>query len=138
MKLNSPFVITSRLLPGLQFRTPAGLIEVSLTVDGHEPDGRTRFRYYIDGPGVEYSAADLRSGCGNGGGVKGLQDAFGTLLSFMGAFLESRRYTNAFGEHGENADLFPESLESVLSNIEDQLTCAQLEIEESKKPLIEE
>jgi hypothetical protein len=66
-------------------------------------DRRQMYHYCIDLPGFEYEATDLSSGCGGGTLQQGLE----SLLSFLGAFAESRRYGNP---ESDNWNMFPEKL----------------------------
>lgn len=121
MKLHSPFIITSRLLPGLQI----GGATVQLEFDGSTSDDRTRYRWTIDLPdGSQHSGNDLKSGCGGGS----LQEGFESLLAFLGASAESWRYR---GADGENSDLFPQPVVEWAAQNSDEIGMAQLEIEET-------
>lgn len=127
MKLNSPFVITSRLLPGLHFRDGEKLSEISITFDGTTGDGRARYRYYIDAPGLEHTANDLKSGCGGGS----LQEGMESLLSFLSACVESRNYSRRTGRDGENSDLFPDHVAQWAANHSSEIEMAHFEISEA-------
>ena len=102
MQLHSPFIITARLLPGVQ----VGDGFLSIEYGGHDPDGRTVYRYHIDIPGHEYTGSDLRSGCQGGD----LQSGMESLLTFMSACGESYAFTLRTGKQGENTDLFPPAI----------------------------
>lgn len=130
MTLNSPFIITPRLLPGVQVGD--GLISIEYARS--DRDGRTVYRYHIDIPGHEYSGTDLRSGCQGGS----LQDGMESLLTFMGACGESYRYAMRTGRQGENTDLFPPAIAEWCYRHSDELSMLALEIEESETALIDE
>ncbi len=73
-------------------------------VDRYDGD-RCQYRYEISATGGETLAtgSDLRSGSG---ADIDLVDTLRSLLSFLGAFLES-------GETGENSDLFPPACRAI-------------------------
>lgn len=99
MILKSPVFITSRLLPGVKIGDATISIEY---FNWPHPEGRQRYRYYIDLNGYEEAAADLCSGAGGGT----LQDGLESLLGFLGAFAEAVAYQKRTGNIAENADLF--------------------------------
>ena len=69
-------------------------------------DNRDRFAYAIVlQDGTEHHADDLKSGCGG----CSYKEAATSLLSFLFACAESRGLRYSAG-HGENADLFPETV----------------------------
>lgn len=96
IELRAPWFISARLLPAIQ----AGDVTISISYSRRPGrDGRTRYQYFIDGPGgLEYSADDLQSGACGGNLAKGME----SLLSFLSAFLEAQRYPES-----ENRELFP-------------------------------
>lgn len=126
MTLHSPFIITARLLPGV--RVGNGFLSIEYA--GQTDDGRTRYRYSIDYGDKEHTAQDLKSGIGGGS----LQEGMGSLLSFLGAAIESYCHD---GMKGENSDLFPESVLRWASEFSDDISMLQIEIEETKN-LIQE
>ncbi len=129
MILNSPFLISSRLLPALQVGGATIQLEYSKR-DGR--DSRTRYQWTIDLPnGQEFTGDDLQSWCQGGS----LQNGFASLLSFLSAAAESFRYK---GMDGENADLFPATVVEWAAKNSDELSMLSLEIEESEIDLIEE
>ena len=131
MILHSPFQIGSRLLPMVK----VGGAELSLEHANCDPDGRDRYRWYIDLPdGSEHSAADLRSGC-HGGGT---QEMFGAFLAFLGACADGYWYEQRTGRESENADLFPPAVAEWAYQHSDEIDMLRLEIEESGAALIEE
>lgn len=130
MILHNPFKISSRLLPCVEI----GGATVSLSHVGYA-GGRMVFRWFIDLPnGEEYSESDLKSGCQGAS----LQEMFGTLLAFLGACADSRRYAAVSGREGENTNLFPEAVGAWAEENEGEISALQYEIEESGAELIEE
>lgn len=90
IELHHPFSISSRLLPSVK----VGDATISIEYAGNEPDGRVRYRYYIDfADGTEHVGEDLRSGVQGGS----LREGMESLLAFL----------DASAEGGENEDLFP-------------------------------
>lgn len=101
MILHAPLIITARLMPGLQIEN--GTISLALP-RSRAASGRDHYVVWIDLPdGSEHEIADLRSGCQGGS----IQEGLASLLSFLGAAAESRRYRESTGQQGENKDLFP-------------------------------
>ncbi len=132
MILNSPFIISSRLLPALQVGGATIQLEYSKR-DGR--DSRTRYQWTIDLPnGQEFTGDDLQSGCQGGS----LQNGFANLLSFLSASGDSLNYQTRTGREGENADLFPAPVVEWAAQNSDELSLLSLEIEESEIDLIEE
>lgn len=123
MTLHKPFEISSRLLPALRI----GEVTISIESAGVTSDGRARWRYFIDGAGLEHSADDLCSGVGGGS----VQSAFESLLSFMSACGESVAYKRRSGQAGENADLFPADVAAWCDENSDELSMLACEIEET-------
>lgn len=132
MTLHPPFCITSRLLAGVRI----GQTEISIEIGKETNDGRIRYRYHLDGPGIEHTGDDLKSGVGGGSLVQGMA----SLLSFLGAAAESYRYCrmdwDKIGED-DNASLFPREVTEWAYQNDDEISMLQLEIEESEVELIE-
>lgn len=118
MRLRSPFLISSRLLPGLKIGNGWIQLEYSKR-DGR--DGRTRYQWTIDLPSGEFTGGDLQSGCQGGT----LQEGFESLLSFLSA---------ASYDDG----MFPEQINEWARQNSDELSMLAIEIEESEADLIEE
>lgn len=131
MKINPPFCITPRLMPGLKI----GEGFISLEYNG-ESDGRTRYRYHIDIKAGHFSDNDFKSGVGGGD----LQAGFVSLLAFLGAAVESYRYRQCIytGNPDDNMTLFPKEVVEWAYHHADTLQMLELEIEESHIQLIEE
>ncbi len=123
MILHKPFEISSRLLPALKI----GDVTISIDNAGITSDGRTQWRYYLDGAGLNYSCDDLKSGVGG----ESVQQAFESLLSFLGACAESTAYARRSGSAGENADLFPPNVAEWADQNSDEISMMQCEIEEA-------
>ncbi len=121
MKLHNPFIITPRLMAGLQI----GKAFISMGQGERNSEGRTQYGVYIDLPdGSEHEITDLLSGCQGGD----LQSGFASLLSFLGAAAESYNYE---GEDGENVDLFPLPVTKWAAENSDDISILGLEIEET-------
>ena len=132
MILHPPFIITARLLAGVQ----VGGAFLSIKFDGSTSEGRARYRYYIDGPDFEHEANDLKPGVGGGSLVRGMSD----LLCFLSAAAESYRYGKCTytGDPDDNSSLFPEVVTTWAYQNDDEITMLRLEIEESETELIED
>lgn len=120
MTLTQPVIITPRLLPGVQI----GNAFVAITY-ARSTGSRTRYRWFIDLPGQEFTGDDLQSGCQGGD----LREGLGSLLSFLGAAAESYRYA---GADGENANLFPLPAVEWAAQNSDEIGMAQIEVEENQ------
>lgn len=134
MILHPPFMITSRLLPGLKIGN--AYVQLAYAKRQDDREGRVKYQWTIDLPdGQEYSDNDLRSGANDCGGS--LQEGFASLLSFLGAAAESRQYADRTGRKGENEDLFPSPVVRWASENADEISMLSCEIEETSN-LIEE
>lgn len=141
MLLNSPFFISSRLLPALSVGDATIQLEYSRNPGR---DGRTRYTWTIDLPDSKsFTASDLQSGAGGGD----LKEGFISLLSFLSACGESFAYRGFDGaacgpslteSDGENSDLFPLEVAEWAAANQDEIAMARFEIEESEEELIEE
>ncbi len=118
MELHHPFIISSRLLPAVKI----GEATISISFDG-ESEGRARYRYYIDTPHFEYENNDVFSGVGGGS----LEEGMESLLSFLSACAESRRYRRNFGG-GENADLFPDNIGEWAESVSEEISLVQCDL----------
>ena len=130
MKLNAPFIITARLLPGLKINSSKFACNdsfLSIKFDGETSDGRARYRYYLDTPGFEFTSNDLKSGVGGGS----LQEGMTSLLSFLSAAAESASYYMSTKVKGDNFDLFPGQVTQWAYNHSDELSMLSLELEET-------
>lgn len=128
MKLSYPCVITPRLMAGVQIGRESW-VSISYA-GGRDADGRVRYRYCIDGPdGLSYEGDDVRSGCQ----VGTLRDGLSSLLAFLGACGESVAYTRRTGREGDNADLFPPAVAEWCDTFSDELSMAQIEVDESEE-----
>jgi hypothetical protein len=120
MILNYPFEIAPNLEPGLK----VGDCWITLVMlDSISRDGRARYRYTIMQPGRDdVVGQNLRSGVGGGSLVRG----FESLLAFLVAFAEARRY----GRGGSDGwDLFPDELAEFAVRYSDEFGMLQYEIE---------
>lgn len=144
MKLSAPFIITPRLLPGLQFGAgdSAGWVSIKYAPKTPQNHYRQYYRYYIDLPASysprEYSDDDLASGHGGGN----LQAGMESLLSFLGAAIESRQYRERTesGRPPQDANipyedssegLFPPAVLDWAAQFAGDISMAQMEIEET-------
>lgn len=123
MTLKEPVCITSRLLPGLK----VGDSEISIEFGDMTREGRVRYRYYIDGPDLEYNSDDLKSGVGGGS----LQQGLASLLSFLSAAAEAVRYSEWAGRESDNRDMFPEPVMRWAAQHASELELLDLELEEN-------
>lgn len=101
MKLSSPFIITSRLLPGVKLSN-----EDTISIGSSRQlclNGRYRYRYFIDTQTFEHTDNVISSPRYN------LQEALSTLLSFLSAASEAYQSTLT-GRYSDNADLFPQNV----------------------------
>ena len=115
--LRAPFFISARLLPALR----VGGAVVSLEAAGTTSDWRDRFRYYIDLPDGSNYAGSLKSGVGG----CSLQEAFVSLLAFLGAAAESCDRQQRTGRPGENAALCPQPVVEWASQHADEIGLLQ-------------
>lgn len=129
MIIKSPFVITSRLKPGLMF----GKDTISIAYGKYDAEGRMVYDIWIDIGKKHFHITDLRSGVGGGS----LQEGMKSLLSFLGAAAESYRYEMQTRIKGENTDLFPARVTEWAYQHSDELAMLACEIEETPN-LIEE
>ena len=101
MKLYPPFIVTSRLCPGLRL----GAATLSLTGIDQSSEDRDRACFVIDTPDGGSFEDSVRSGVG---GFKGPVETFEAFLSFLMAAAESLEYEQRNpGMTGENTDIFP-------------------------------
>lgn len=133
MTLNSPVIITPRLLPGVQVGKAFVSIEY-LKRAGRE--GRTRYLWHIDlENGQEFSGDDLQSGCGGGS----LQSGLESLLSFLSAAGEAYRYDMSHKRDSEdsNASMFPSPVSEWAYQNSDELSMLALELQETENLIVE-
>lgn len=122
MLLQQPFGITSRLMAGV--KCGDGEISIGYASRGH---GRTAYNVWLDLPAGEFNITDLSSGMQGGD----LQEGMSSLLAFLSAAAESYEYEQRTGKPGENADLFPRPVVEWACQHSDELSCLQMEIEET-------
>jgi len=128
VELRKPFFISSRLLPAVK----VGDATISIEYAGNEPDGRVRYRYYLDfADGTEHVGEDLKSGVFGGTLKQGME----SLLSFLEACAESRNPRH--GEPGENADLFPDRVGEWAYQNDGEIASVRLWVEETENCCIE-
>lgn len=130
-RINQPCKITARLMAGIDVGDATLSIEYS---HNQGPHGRHNYSYAIDfnpplpGHPYGYENTDLS-------GIGGLQDGLRDLLAFLGAAAESCRYTMS-GHESENSDLFPPEIMEWAYRNADEISMAELDLEE--EGLIEE
>lgn len=131
MKIHSPLIITSRLMPGA--RVGDGWISIEYSPK-QPPSGRTRYRYFIDAGKRSFKASDLQSGVGGGS----LQEGLSSLFSFLSAAGESYGYEQRTGRKSDNAGMFPKWLNEWANDNEDELSMLSMELEEKPGHFIRE
>ena len=127
MKLHAPFIITPRLMPGVQI----GNAFISLGNGPRNSEGRTEYGCFIDLPGYSHEVTDLRSGCQGGDITEGMA----SLLSFLGAAADSYRCAGCDWDRiteDDNATLFPREVVEWAYQNSDEIYMIQMEIEESE------
>lgn len=131
MLLKTPFLISSRLLPAIRI---AGCT-ISLEHIGYGRESRAEYLVYFDfADGRELQESGL---AGPAIGEATLQSMFGTLLCFLYACGEGRRYERASGRESEGSKLFQEPIAEWAEMNSDEISSLQYEIEETEG-LIEE
>jgi hypothetical protein len=131
MKINSPLIITPRLMAGCQIGNSFISIGYSKRAGC---ENRIRYQYYIDVGNKEYSGDDIQSG--NGGGS--LQEGLETLLCFLSAAAEAYWYKMSFPSSSpENLENFPSWVNEWAYQNSDELAMLQCEVQETAG-LIEE
>ena len=130
MQLTGPIIITPRLMAGVEI--DGAFISIGYSKRPGD-DGRTRYRYCIDLPGIGIECDDMQSGCQGGNLREGLE----SLLSFLGACAESIAYAARSDEPGENADLFPPVIARWAARNSDELSLLAREVEESPDCILE-
>jgi len=130
MILHPPFLITSRLLPGLRVEG----LTISLEYSSRPGDeGRTRYQYYLDfADGTRYEADDLQSGVGN----HSLQYGFENLLGYLDHAAEHYRYHDMESIYGNDEEplyepVFTEEIDAKLYEVGDEICMLRAEIEEN-------
>lgn len=134
MILYSPFIITSRLMAGVK----VGEAYLSIGYGRYTSEGRMQYDVWIDLPdGSEHHVTDLRSGCQGGT----LQEGMASLLCFLSAAGEAKNYrerSDRPDDEDSNEHLFVPAVTAWAADNTDELTCLEMEIEESETALIEE
>jgi hypothetical protein len=125
MKLNSPFIISSRLAPAVQIgRATLSFVDGQFIID--LPDGTEHVVEDFNFPLCRIAGATDESV---------LQDGFASMLAFLGACAESRAYAARQRKDpmdGENSGLFPANVGEWAESVSDELAMLQIEIEETK------
>jgi len=130
MKLSLPFLIGSRLAPCLKVG------DAFLSFDSGE--------FILDfADGSEHRITDFNFPKCRVSGITDerlLQDAFVSILSFLGACAESRQYATRRGMdpmEGENSDLFPESVGAWAEMNSDEISILGYDLEQADDLLTE-
>ena len=131
MKLQSPFCISARLAPALR------IADAFLSFE----HGRFVFDF-ADGSehvvtGFNFPACRIAGTTDE----RFLQDAFSSILSFLGACAESRSYAERRGKdasEGENSGLFPEAVGAWAQLHSDEIAMLDCEITESEDLIVSE
>lgn len=133
MKIRQPFIITSRLLPGIKI----GEATISIEYAHVTSDGRQAYRWFIDnenGHRQDFQGDKLRSGVGGGT----LQEGLESLLGFLGAFADGIGYENRAGTESENSKLFPAGLADWATTNSDEISMLEYELQEQPGEFIRE
>ncbi len=129
MKISPPCIITSRLMAGIKIGNGTISIDYSKR---RADENRIRYQYYIDIPDCpEFTADDIQSGNPVANSPRGLQQGLESILAFLGACAESYGYKLRTGREGENLDLFPQHIAEWAYQYSDEISIAQLELEET-------
>ncbi len=130
MILHPPFIITARLMAGLEVNDSW----LSIEYDKQTDEGRMQYKYCIDTPKFEHEGNDLRSGVGSGGIQEGMND----LLCFLLSDAEHYEYLQRMPEYDTDEDdyRFPANVAQWAFENQDELSMLQSEIEE--EGLVEE
>lgn len=130
MKLQHPFKIGPRLRPALQIDDGW----LSLQASGRDAESRVVYHWAIDIPAGSFESEDLRGGCGN---KVDYRKMFGTLLSFLGAAVESLRHRTQNRiplddrDRDDNLHLFPLPVVEWAAGHADEIAMLGCEIEET-------
>jgi hypothetical protein len=131
MILHPPFIITSRLLPGLEVG-PATLSIEYFVMDGD----RVRWRVIIDDPSIpggSYEDTTLSLPANREStSPRAIQAAMGSWLTFLLYAVEHARYLRAHPEFADaEDDLFPPEVVEWAAEHEYELETLQLDLEEN-------
>lgn len=119
LNLRSPFMISSRLLPGLRINRACFQID------------ETQAKWILDIPRLDGKGFDEHTGSVPEGNIRNLQHMFEALLDFLQSAAESLDYERGFGGDGEFTDTFPAPVvEWALENM-DELSILRNVLEET-------
>lgn len=128
MELTAPFIITSRLLPGIRI----GSTILSFENWGNGSDGRIKWRVFFDPMREDRKLLKktvIVDGFAShrwiGQDKLFLLEQAGSLCSFLGAFVEASRY----GPKSDNWDLFPDVLREWALNYSSEIEMVGFELE---------
>lgn len=124
MILEWPLSISSRLLPSVK----VGDDYLSIDFDNNS----NSWCFYIDAQnGTEFSGDGLR------GRFSDIREVFACLFDFMGACIESIRYSRHTGERGENCDLFSPEIAEWIEQNQTQIEYLRLVLSEESEEIDE-
>lgn len=137
MKLQSPIIIGSRLLPAIR------VVDATVSIgyaEARTNDNRLAFRWHVDiGESIEgrnrakhFTGADVNSGVGVMPSGAALQDGLCALLSFLSACGEAVNAGDSATDPDSNASLFPIGLGRWCAANYDELSLASYELEEAE------
>lgn len=110
MKLQSPFLISARLMP-------------ALNIDGVTISYNWG-KIYFDGPGWEYEEKHFAPGA-----ACNLQQAFAAILGFLSAYAEARGYFIRTGRESDNLGLFPDYMGEWADKNSDEFSLLEFELQ---------
>lgn len=113
MNLQSPFIISARLLPAIV------IDNVTISFD------QNNNVFYFDGSDFEYAENSFKPGAGSD-----IQDCFVAILDFLGAFAEAISYETRTGRESDNKTLFPSIMSDWAIKNSDEFSILQQEIDE--------
>ena len=122
-----PMFISARLMAALKIGDDDVL---HIEAIGRSGEGRVQYRYIIEHDGtVLHEADDISSGVG---AEPDYREAMSTLLSFLTAAAEAYRYGMGGDRQSENRDLFPEPVMEWAYQMDSELQCAEMDLEEGE------
>ncbi len=126
MTLQSPFIITARLMAGLAISDAF----LSIETGSRDSENRTQYSCFLDlSDGSEHFIDSIASGCGGGD----IQDGMESLLSFLSAAAESYRHRKCDWNkvtEDDNATLFSRPVVEWAYQNSDEISMAAIELEE--------
>jgi len=131
LTLKPPLLIAPNLEAGVQIGKDSWVTIKYAKRPGREH--RTRYRWTVLRSGQDaVTGDDLQSGCGKGSLQKGMSD----LLCFLSSFAEAWRPGREKYE-GDNSELFPTELGWWTYHNSEEISMAQMEVEETEDCIVE-